>query len=329
MWPRESTRCFVASGIQHADQTNQRIFGYLDAQQASGKPFYLWIHYVDNHTPYSSPKQYRDIYYPTDRNPRDLKWKSLEKFLATVPQANPRESTHQPLVEGITDINYIIARNKGSVSWLDENVGKLIERLKLDNLWDDTLFVFTSDHGESLGEHGIWFAHGGIFEQTARVPLMIRVPGGPKGIISDALVQLTDVMPTILRRLGLPVPKQARDSISGERWMEHFQKDRALLIEHAGRYLAGVVTEDGKYIRTCATEKITSVPAKKGMEELYDLRNDPGEKVNLVSTRTELMASMRKLLDRLQQDGSHMRTEKVPVNDQTKECSVLWGIPIS
>jgi arylsulfatase len=313
--------------VRKADTTNKWVFSFVDSRKDSPKPFMLWIHYGDTHTPYNAPGKYNRMYYPAGRDPRAGKSGSLQKIWHLFPEHLRDNKYTKRWLGGITDVDYVVATNKGSVSWIDEQVGRLIDRLKANGQWKNTVFMFASDHGDSLGEHGLWFVHGGLYEPTARIPLIIRVPGGPAGLKIDVPVSLVDMMPTLLARLGVRSPAGVRGE---DVWKLLDGKDhsgRAVLIEHAGGYLISVVTSRYKYIRHRKTKNIyPSYPLRKGKEELYDLSADPGEKTNIASKQPDLLAKMRKLLAALR-SGKHQRFEagQAEINPQTREMLKSLG----
>jgi arylsulfatase len=214
-----------------------------------------------------------------------------------------------------------VATNKGSVTWVDERVGEMIARLKKNDQWERTLFVFTSDHGESLGEHNLWFLHGGLFEPTVHVPLIVKAPGGPAGEQVDAVVSHIDIVPTILARLGLPPSKQMRGKDVFKTLEGKSLSGGVALLEHAGNYLLGVVTPRYKYIYHRRTRKdiYPSYHLQKGKEELYDLQNDPKEEKNLINEKPELAKEMGLLLKKLRSGQKKFKSSKAKIDKETEE----------
>ncbi|HUU00625.1 MAG TPA: sulfatase [Myxococcota bacterium] len=313
--------------VRKADKTNEWVFSYLDSRKSAPEPFFLWIHFGDTHTPYHAPGKYERMYYPEGKNPRAGKSGSLQKIWHLFPEHLRDNKYTKRWLGGITDADYVLATNKGSVSWIDEQVGRLIEHLKANGQWKSTLFMFTSDHGESLGEHGLWFVHGGLFEPTARIPLIIRVPGGPTGRKVDVPVSLVDMMPTLLARLGVQSPAGVRGEDVWELLDGKEHPGRVVFLEHAGGYLNAIVTSRYKYIKHRKTKNIyPSYPMRKGTEELYDLAADPGEKTNIAAKNPELLAKMRKLLAAMR-SGKHRRFEagQAEINPQTREMLQSLG----
>ncbi len=313
----ELARC---KHVRKAEKTNPWVLDFLDRQGKSSKPFYLWVHYTDNHTPYHAPGKYATMYYPKGKDPRAGKSGSLQKVWKWFPVHHQNEPSFKRWLKGITDVQYVIALNKGSVSWLDLHVGKLIQRLKRDGLWDNTLLVFTADHGESLGEHKIWFSHSGLYQPTVHVPLIIHMPGGPAHKTVNSLVQLADLMPTILSRLGLKIPSHARGR---DIWplIESDAGGGAVFLEHAGRQLTGIVTPRYKYIKHLKNKSYNpGYILHKGKEELYDLQKDPGEQHDISSAKPKILKEMRAMWKRLRdRRGKDFKGASAKVDDQTEE----------
>ncbi len=167
----------------------------------------------------------------------------------------------------------------GEVAFVDRCVGQVLDKLRALGLYDDTLIVLTGDHGEMLGEHGE-LNHGFfIYEGALRVPLIMRPPGGLPAPRRVALpVSLIDIMPTILAQAGAAVPPGVQ-GLDLSPWLAGRGGDggpRTLYAEtvtptryYGASSLLGVIDNGWKYIET-------------SRPELYDLRADPGEKVNLL-----------------------------------------------
>jgi arylsulfatase A-like enzyme/Flp pilus assembly protein TadD len=169
---------------------------------------------------------------------------------------------------------------EGEVAFADDCVGQVLEKLRELSLYDDTLIVITGDHGEMLGEHGE-LNHGFfIYEGALRVPLVIRVPRAPASSRQvDVPASLVDIVPTVLSMVGAEVPKQVQ-GVDLSPWLAGRGAGggaRPLYAETVTptRYygtssLLGVIVDGWKYIET-------------SRPELYDLRSDPAEAVNLLA----------------------------------------------
>ena len=180
--------------------------------------FFLFIHASDTHAPYAAPPAFNhkfddryegmvdrlrlDIYFTMAYNHEWIRFygpptsKGYSLLLDEIRQ-NPRDREH------------IISHYDDLVSWVDSNVGTLLKELKESGLYDKTIVIFTSDHGEELGERGRFGHTYTVNEEVARVPLIIRHPGiKEKGRRVSRQVQLIDLAPTILDFMAVPVPAE-------------------------------------------------------------------------------------------------------------------------
>lgn len=233
------------------------------------------------------------------------------------PQTNPQGSTRSVLpavvdlnnstgetVEGIlrflvleeTSIPEIRQRYIEEVEYVDDHIGKLLERLKSQGASENTMIVFTGDHGEGLGDHGHVGHISQLYDSLVRVPLIFTHPGRlPAGVAVDAPVGLIDVVPTITDFLSLTPP----DNVQGRSLLPVLSESGAdsvpIVLEtyrpQAPLDKKGLVMNGLKYIAT---------DGENGREEeLFDLASDPGELRDLAADRPDDVASMREVLQRL------------------------------
>jgi len=157
------------------------------------QPFCLFTNFIDPHGPYLPPEKFRNMYKSGKKKILDQK----------------KIFSYQRVNDSFNYYDYV-DRYDGEVRYVDEALGELIEVLKSKGLWDDALVIFLSDHGESLGEHGVFFEHQYfVFEETVRVPLAIRLPpdqenqSAPLSRRVSNLGSPMDLMPTILDYLDI------------------------------------------------------------------------------------------------------------------------------
>lgn len=230
-------------------------------------PFFLFLHYWDTHSPYNCPKKFMD---------------------------NNKKQT---------PVDLYLSKYKGAVRYVDHHLGRIKEVLKDEHLLNNTLFIITSDHGESLTEHDIHFDHHGLYEATTHVPLIFY---GPEIFRENkqikSLIQHIDIVPTICDLLNIekkpydydgfslyPIlkdeKKELRDFIFNE---ESYVQRKIAIRNHKYKY---IVAPDGKgYCNYCQKVHV-------GAEELYDLTLDPEETKNLVDLKKELALDMKKQLE--------------------------------
>ncbi|SFP36640.1 sulfatase family protein [Salibacterium halotolerans] len=264
--------------------------------------FFLFLHYWDPHTPYLPPDEYKELFYDTGRDPYDPANQSMEP--AYNHMAYPFFKHHHfDLIGPVTDADYVNALYDAEVRYLDDKIKELDDYLDYLGIKDETLLILFGDHGESLTEHDIYWDHCGLYDTTVRIPLIMRWPGHiPEGRRVSGLVTQLDIMPTLLEAIGkspdaLEVPP-APDHIDGASlWpsilgQENGTSPRVYLSECAWQAARGIRTTRYKYIRT-----EDSGPFDRPPRELYDLRDDPEERINLAEQEHELAARFDAELD--------------------------------
>jgi choline-sulfatase len=162
------------------------------------RPFFLWLHYVNPHAPYSPPPPYDTAF--------------LDAEAAVGPRLPVVASFHGGIPKqwaqaGKDRRGYYVAQYDGEIAAVDEQVGRVVEALAASAVRETTLLVLTSDHGESLGEHDYYFDHGeDLFDPSLRVPLLVVAPGARKGARAHVLASTLDVVPTILDAVKVSYP---------------------------------------------------------------------------------------------------------------------------
>ena len=188
----------------------------------------------------------------------------------------------------------------GEIAFADSQVGRLIRELKEKGVYQNTVIVFTGDHGESLGEHGEKTHGFFIYNATLHIPTIIRLPGGPAATAVPALVSLPDLMPTVLAYLKIDVPSE----VQGRNLLPLLKADskegpRSLYAETFLPRLHFNWSE----LRGAETENYHFIDAPK--PELYDLTRDPGENNNLYAQKKAVADEMRAKLTTLIQQYSN------------------------
>jgi arylsulfatase A-like enzyme len=179
---------------------------------------------------------------------------------------------------------------KGEIRYLDENFGRLLERLRELGLEDDTLIVLTADHGEEFQEHGGWWHGMTLYDEQVHVPLLVRWPRGWQGPKqTEQLVRAIDIAPTLVRAAGAAAPQAMQGLDLREADGARRERDRMAFLEedHEGNVLRGVRTSEWKLI-----EANSDNPRGLAAVELYELGRDPGESENLAEARAAVLSEL-------------------------------------
>ncbi len=246
----------------------------LKAFAKTEKPFYLAVGLYRPHTPYVAPKKYFDI-YPVDKITVPTE---PEGYLDTLPAA-ARKSIRRKKDQ--IDLPDEVARKAiqayhASITFADAQVGRVLDALDETGLAENTVVLFTSDHGYHMGEHGHW-QKTTLFENAARVPLIMAGPGIPAGSVgksTKALAEMVDFYPTLAEWCGLKAPTY----VSGVSLMPVLKNPATDKPPRSGAFTQYA---DGYSLRTDRYRYTEWGKDGKGGNELYDHESDPAEMKNL------------------------------------------------
>jgi arylsulfatase A-like enzyme len=184
--------------LRKGEGVNQTALPLLEECAKQPKPFFLFIHYWDPHTPYLPPAPYRRMFYGGDES--DPANKSMEPVL----NFEPFMWYFREWMGHVTDIEYAKALYDAEVAYMDSCLCQLFTRIEELGIAEETLVVLTADHGEELDEHEMWFDHHGLYDTNVHIPLVMRWPDGlPRGATVPGLTRMLDLAPTILDLAGL------------------------------------------------------------------------------------------------------------------------------
>ena len=270
---------------------------YLEDAARRGTPFFIAAGFRMPHTPYTAPEKYYSLYNPDELRPRPGPSEHLAKIpdhaLSYRTKINPQFPATRP---GDT-----IAAYYSAISFMDAQLGLILDALDRLGLWDSTIVVFHSDHGYHLGEHGGLWHKLSLFEEAARVPLIVAVPGKKPGA-TFRLVELVDLYPTLAELCGLKIP----GALEGSSFVPLLEQPN----REWKRAVFTVVTRPrpgksgskfgdiGSIGRTVFDGRWRYTLWPDGSDELYDHHHDPFEYENLAGeiAQRERAAKMKKLL---------------------------------
>lgn len=266
----------------------------------TSQPLFLWTSFVDPHHPFNPPKRFADLYEgrpislpQTLPGEHDLRPEHL-RYQRPPNQDNgnwldgywPGGGQERAMSED--RLRHIRRNYYAMITFLDDEIGKILQALERKGMRDNTLIVFTADHGEWLGDHGLLTKGPWMYESLVRVPMIFHGPPIRNGIKSLALMENTDILPTLLDLIGEPIPYGIQ-GVSQKTVLQD-QADAATGTSVVGD--AATVTstvrdsaitsydahDRGIHVKSLRTDRYKLVVfAGESYGELYDLAKDPGE----------------------------------------------------
>lgn len=285
-------------------QTDEAI-GFLS--DTSDRPFFMYLSYEAPHFPYVLPEP---CFSKT--RPEDMPGPGVCVNPDTLTPARLRAQWYGLSLDRATDddIRRIQATYMGMIELVDTQIGRVIDALRRTGKLDQTLIVFCSDHGDFWGERGLIGKSTVLYESLLRVPLVFHGPGVPRGVASDAAVDLTDLAPTILELLGLaPMSMSQGRSFAGCLRDPGREHRRYIVAEHAFGRASGSTRDEinhaiqdrerfrarhgeSWFLDLLRGETWSILDTRSGLkwighaadkDELYDLKHDPRESTNLIN----------------------------------------------
>ena len=272
-----------------AENLNEKALPMLEEMAGSGQPWCLFLRHMEPHSPYLPPAPFDKMFYPSD--PCDP---ALPDTMGPVRDFKPFRDFHLSwMPPGIRDINYVIAQYDGEVAYMDACIARIFARIRELGQWDNTLVVFTSDHGETLADHGCYFDHHGTYEPTLMVPLMLHWPGHvPAGTRVPGIALLEDIVPTLVDLMGLEkarnVKFDGRNLMRMVRGDVHQYRSEFYISECTWMRKRGWRTPEWKLIDALEPDFHNKPPV-----ELYNLILDPLEQKNLAKKEPGIVETLR------------------------------------
>ncbi len=261
-------------------------------QEKQGKEFFLFLNYFDPHAPYDPPEGFYCSFLSLSKANELLQGK--------------KSTTEED-----------IALYDGEILYMDHYIAKLLEKLKTDNLYEETMIIVTADHGEMFGEHGS-FGHGNyLFQEEIHVPLFIKYPGTDvPPARTDSPIQLNDLMAIIFDYLDIRMPKDVQAGIPPK--IGH-----PLLAE---TYPLPILSQDGHW-RAIFDEDFKFMWNSKGNHMLFDIKNDPQEQKNFAAVNPErknkMLSDLNRYLAKLPEPGP--ATDGKELDENTKKALKSLG----
>jgi len=287
--PRRRHAWDLPEELHYTTWTAERTIANIDRHVRDGKPFFLWSSFHDPHPPYLVPEPWASMYDPADMVPGRLapgEMDRLPEHFRKTQEANPDFSAYREThgAHGFhshrisdDDLRRNMATYYGMISFMDREIGRILDSLDRLGIADRTLVVFSTDHGHFLGQHGLIAKGAFHFEDMIRIPMIARLPGDiPADFVNRALQSNIDYAPTFLSAAGIEVPGYMQGLDQWECWTGGKGPVRDHVIvenRHEPTRVHARTYVDDRY-------KLT-VYRDRDEGELLDLGEDPGETRNL------------------------------------------------
>ncbi|ERH00257.1 MAG: arylsulfatase A related enzyme [Haloquadratum sp. J07HQX50] len=302
-------------GEQVADRVNAQI------RRHAHEDFFLYAQFWDPHAPYNRSAAENEQFESTPTPP----YPTAEQIASHQSWETWRSATQM----GITDRDSLQSLLNGydaEIRYVDQQIGAVLDALRQEGIYDETLIVLTADHGEEFGEHGAYREHWSVYDGTQRVPLIIKPPADEpvsRGERTDLVVNV-DIAPTIADYAGLSMPDSwhgvsLRDAVAGRS-----ELDRAHIVFEHGLYTAqrGIRTERWKYIETYDTGMWDEfVP----VVQLFDCEDDPWEQHNCRDTHPDVCDELAAQLTEWKQTHVPERGDALADLAQTGPAGNRWA----
>ncbi|MFB0562462.1 MAG: sulfatase [Candidatus Lokiarchaeia archaeon] len=286
-----------------------KLLSWLESVKS--RKFFLFIHTCNVHAPYNPPSPYSDLYtkehYERIKTSKGIRLKKLNASKLT-----------------LEEIDYIIAVYDAGINYVDEQLGKIFEKLDQLSIDDNTIIILTADHGEAFGEHGT-LSHGHKpYIEEVHVPLIMKGPRIPTNIIYENYVQHIDIVPTILEILNIRQRKkmQGRSLLALMKNCEIKGDFKTYSFGQAGK------KPQIRFSMSLRTKEWTYIMNQRRPDELYDRINDPKEQNNIIEKRPLIAKKLKKELEdfiALTSEAEPQVAEKMHIDEELKESLKSLG----
>jgi iduronate 2-sulfatase len=262
-------------------QVASAVVAEIQAQVQAGKPWFIGCGFSKPHDPFIAPQSYFDL-YPLESLPL---WKDASDLTPVGKLAGIGKHFEQ-----FTDRERreFLRAYLAGVSFMDAQLGRVLDVLDELKLWEQTIVVFLGDHGYHHGERG-WWNKNTLFERTTRAPLMIAAPGMSGGQRSESLVEFIDILPTLTDLAGLTAPS----GLPGVSLRPVLQNPKAQVKDAAFSLITRGTGNHGRRVRTASH---SCTVWSDGAVELYDMVSDPEEQRNVAMDQPDLLKAMTQKL---------------------------------
>ncbi|WP_415404642.1 sulfatase [Tateyamaria sp. SN3-11] len=277
----QAWRTAVPEELYSTSWIANRAEAYLAERAKDSTPFFLQMSFPDPHHPFTPPGKYWDMYNPSQIVLPDTFGKGdlppIRAMREAMEQGTDPRDNQNPFAVTEDEARAIIALTYGMITMIDDAIGRVLQRLETLGLAEDTVVIFTSDHGDYMGDHGLMLKLLLHFQGIIRVPFVWHDPQAPgTGRSVSDLASSIDIAPTILARAGV----QPFNGMQGRDLLGSLPPEAVIIEEDSQRTMTGF--DRPQRVRTVVTDTHRmSLREGEDWHELYDLAADPGETRNL------------------------------------------------
>jgi arylsulfatase A-like enzyme len=261
------------SAYAPATEITDRAIDWLETDWDGDSPYFMWLHYMDVHYPFTPP----------DRFLRDIDVDPLSTRRTADLNGRMQEDPDSLTAEDRSDL---LDLYDGEIRYMDHNLNRLLEKLEAQDARENTAVVVTADHGEAFGEHDRYGHHPYNYDELVHIPLVFDVPGR-EGRQIDQQVSLIDVPPTLYDLLGIETPEAVQGRSLEPLMTGEDREDRVVVCTASGGEMLATRTPEWKLLWDRKADTV----------ELYHLTEDPGEKHDVSAESPEIVEQFRALLE--------------------------------
>lgn len=280
-----------------ARKVNTLICNFINDQWNHDKPFFIFVNYLETHLQYKPPKKFRRMF--------------IEKYEESlIKKINQDANKYNAGLCEMSEEDFKILQRlyDAEIKYVDSRIGEVLEFLEKEKILDNTLIIITSDHGENLGEHGLMDHQFSLHDTVIRIPLIIRYPGlFDKGQVIEYPAQTVDIFPTIADTIRLSKKYNDIDQLQGVSLLNakvssvkrnvfaEYLKPRYEVFEN--HYPDHDWSPLKRKLRMIRTNIFKLIVSSDGNDILYDIKNDPCENDNVLSSFPLVAKELRKKLN--------------------------------
>jgi arylsulfatase A-like enzyme len=293
-------KCLVWNAVFGRDRrtryTNTVLTRWLKKNISTTTPFFIFVNYKAAHNSYHQiPWRFRRRF---EKKSHGIDMRKVRYY------SSKGGYSYMARKLDLTEEEFQLVQSwyRGAIAYLDSRIGELIQYLKQIRAYENTLIIITADHGENFGEHHLAYHLFCLYDTLLHVPLIMTCPAlFPRGRKVPALVSLTDVMPTILDALQInePVTSQGTSLVpfEGREYHEHifaeFGRPYYMLERLRSQFPNHDFSPLDRGLQCIRTKEYKLITGSDSIEELYNLRTDPGETDNCLQRRPDIAADLR------------------------------------